>query len=130
MPARTQRFPCGHRSKGRYCHACAQQQQSHRQQQAERHAAKVAWSATFAHDPVDLRAIQHRPDLVRRARDAIGAVAEGTHPIKLGAQQLNYDRNLYSYPVGRDYRLLFRKSGSSVVPECLLSHESYNNYLK
>lgn len=130
MPARTQRFQCGHKGKGQYCHTCAKEQQSHHQQQEEQRARKAQWDATFERDPVDLRAIQHRRDLVRRARDAIATVAAGMHPLRVGAQQVNYDRNLYSYRIGRDYRLLFRNTGGTVVPDRLLSHEDYNNYLK
>lgn len=90
MPATKKTFPCGHRGFGRFCHRCAsaaaevgRQAQEHAARQAER----VAWDATFAADPIDLRGLPH-PELVRVAREVIAALAAGQGHRRFGGKQL------------------------------------------
>lgn len=122
-------FPCGHEGYGQHCHRCAQQhrdQHSRQAEQAEQRARKAEWKASFAHDPIDLRLIQHRRDLVQKARQIIAAVAAGEHPGAFGGKPLNYDQQVISVPLDYSYRLIFHETTEQIIPHLLESHETYN----
>jgi hypothetical protein len=123
-------FPCcGRRGFGSYCHHCSQQAAVAQEQQADqaaRRAEQHAWRATFEQDAIDLRVIQHRRDLVRKARDVLAAVTDGTHPFALGGKPLHSDRTIISVAISYDYRLIFQVNGKGFLPVALESHEVYN----
>lgn len=126
---RKKQFPCGHRGQGRYCHRCAQEAAAAQERQADqaaRRAEQHAWRATFEQDTIDLRIIQHRRDLVQKARDVLAAVANGTHPFSLGGKSLHSDRTIISVAISYDYRLIFQVNGEGFHPVALESHEVYN----
>jgi hypothetical protein len=120
MSRRKKEFPCGHRGYGQICHRCAQKQADREQRKEE----KNAWEATFADDPVDLRALPK--NVVLKARDILQGLAAHQDYRDFHGKRLRHDRLIISIPVTRNYRLICRDRGSFLSPEAVISHEDYN----
>lgn len=125
-------FPCGHQGKGQYCHRCRQEQasasrreQDDAAQQARRQAERVAWEASFASDPIDLRDLQTR-ERVLKARELLRRLAAGEPYAGLGGKRWESDRSIISVPVGRGHRLVLRDEGGRLRPLACMTHEAYN----
>ena len=126
------RFGCGHRGFGQYCHYCAEvsaavggKQQARRAQQQQRRAQRLAWQATFATDPIDLRRLPR--SVVIKARVVLAAISSGADYWQLAGKRLNAAREIVSIPDTRRYRLLCRFDGGALTPLKILSHEDYNS---
>jgi hypothetical protein len=119
-----QTFSCGHTGKGKYCHACAAAEK----QKAEQRLAleqKRAAKQSHADDPIDLSIVRHLAAVQREARELVGKVSNGVHPLSLDGKYLRSTAGkVLSVPVGRSYRLLF--DAPSLTPLRLVSHEQYN----
>ncbi|MCA9637556.1 MAG: hypothetical protein KC420_16125 [Myxococcales bacterium] len=125
-------FPCGHRGRGQHCHRCAQEAAADRkkvEERAEERADKVAWEASFAADPIDLRDLPDRA-LVRKARQILAAIAGGEDYTRFRGKRLSLDRGVISVPLGQRYRLLFRDGEGGLRPIACMSHETYNGSLR
>lgn len=120
MSRRKKKFPCGHKGYGQICHKCAQQQATWNQKKQE----KNAWEATFACDPIDMRALPK--NVVIKAREIIHGLQQQKNYREFHGKRLRHDRFIISIPVTRHYRLLCRDYGSFLVPEAVISHEDYN----
>ena len=118
---RNKKFPCGHRGRGQYCHACKAAEDRHRREQVAREAHRQA----FVADAVDLRGFPAQ--VVARAREILAAVAGGTSYLTFKGHRMQYDRTVISVPVGHHHRLLFRETRHGLEPVRLLSHETYNH---
>lgn len=128
-----QTFPCGHSGKGKYCHRCHQEQQAASKKAEakateleERRADKQAWEASFAADPIDLRALQTR-ERVAKARDLLARLAAGEPYTALGGKRWESDRSIVSIPIGWGYRLVLRDERGQLRPLQVMTHEDYNN---
>ncbi|MBW4618530.1 MAG: hypothetical protein KME17_03965 [Cyanosarcina radialis HA8281-LM2] len=120
MSRRKKTFPCGHKGYGQICHRCLQETliQEHKKQQ------KQEWEDTFARDPIDLR---HLPThVVVRARSVIAGLQTQNNYREFGGKRLRHNRLIVSIPITRNYRMLCRDSGSTLIPQEILSHEDYN----
>ena len=129
------RFGCGHRGFGRYCHCCAEaeavrrsRKQVKQTQQQRRRARCLAWQATFAADPIDLRQLP-RP-IVLKARAVLSALQAEAGYWQLSGKRLNAAREIVSIPVTRRYRLLCKFDGRSLTPLTVLTHEDYNSLVQ
>lgn len=124
MPRRKKKFPCGHTGYGQTCHRCAQeglQQQQDKQQEKQK---KELWRASFSADPIDLRPLPK--NVVLKARAIIDALRDRQDYREFRGKRLRHDRHVVSIPVTRDYRLLCRDTGASLIPEAVVSHQDYN----
>lgn len=69
----------------------------------------------------------HRSELVAQARRAIAAIAAGKDYRALGGKQLVKLLDYVSVPLGRSYRIIFRRAaGGRLEPYGVYSHEAYN----
>lgn len=125
-------FPCGHQGKGQYCHRCqqaaasaARQKQDSAAQQAQRQAERLAWEASFADDPIDLRDLGTR-ERVLKARELLRRLAAGEPYAGLGGKRWESERSIISVPVGRGHRLVLRDEGGRLRPLACMTHEAYN----
>lgn len=125
-------FPCGHQGKGQYCHRCrdeeraaAAREQARAVELAGRRADKQAWEASFAGDPIDLRGLQHREQVVK-ARELLQRIAGGEPYASLGGKRWESDRHIVSVPLGWGYRLVLRDEGGKLRPLACMTHEAYN----
>ncbi|MFN5516466.1 MAG: hypothetical protein ACK5CA_17470 [Cyanobacteriota bacterium] len=120
MSRRKKVFPCGHKGYGQKCHFCDQKQQVLEEKKQE----KELWQATFAADPIDLR---HLPkNVVLKARQILEGLANRQDYRDFHGKRLRHDRFVISIPVTRNYRLICRDQGSFLIPEEIISHETYN----
>jgi hypothetical protein len=134
-----QRFACGHRGFGQYCHRCASQSARRRQRRSHgisvsplspspvrqcRSTARQFWRQSFAADPVDL---SHLPQkIVLKARLILARLAAGEGFWQVLGQRMSHDRSLIRIPVGYRYRLLCRLEDHQLWPLQVMSHETYN----
>jgi hypothetical protein len=125
-------FPCGHQGKGQYCHRCqqaaasaARHEQDSATELARRQAERLAWEASFAADPIDLRDLQTR-ERVLKARDLLRRLAAGEPYTGLGGKRWESERSIISVPVGRGHRLVLRDEGGRLRPLACMTHEAYN----
>lgn len=120
MSRRKKNFPCGHKGYGQQCHFCDQKQQVVEEKKQE----KETWQASFDNDAIDLR---HLPkNVVLKARQILAGLASHQDYREFHGKRLRHDRFVISIPVTRHYRLICRDQGSLVVPEEIISHETYN----
>lgn len=120
MSRRKKMFACGHRGYGQACHRCVEER-TLREQKKEQ---KRAWDATFSQDPIDLRDLPHH--VVLKARIIIAALQEQKNYRDFGGKRLRHNRLVISIPLNRDYRMICRDCGNTLLPEAVLSHEEYN----
>jgi hypothetical protein len=120
MSRRKKLFPCGHRGYGQICHRCAQQQASWEEKKQQ----KSTWEATFAEDPIDLRALPK--NVVLKTREILEGLANQRDYRSFHGKRLRHDRFVISIPVTRNYRLICRDRGNFLTPEAVISHEDYN----
>ncbi len=118
------RFACGHRGYGRYCHRCAHQQAIRTARLQKRQGKRQQWQALFLEDPIDLKPLP-KP-VVKKARDVLQALQQGTYYWQLSGKRLNRAREVISIPVTRRYRLLCRETQDGIQPVKVVSHEAYN----
>jgi hypothetical protein len=121
-------FPCGHKGKGQYCHLCDQKNRARQEAQTRRNTRRQqqhAWRETFANDPIDLR-ILPKQHLVEQARSILTAIQAGIHYHRFGGKHLRQNRHIISIPLNIDYRLIFRKTNTGLIPLRCDSHETYN----
>jgi hypothetical protein len=147
-----QRFACGHRGFGQWCHCCATNDSRRVRAIASTHGSvcpfpairsrqsdashspkrrvqavtwdKQAWNQSFATDAIDLRRLPRA--IVLKARGILAALAQGTGYWQLKGKRLRGDRTLVRIPVSYRYRLLCRMEGDRLMPLKVLSHEDYN----
>ncbi len=127
MPRRKKTFSCGHKGYGQICHLCAQEHAAQEQTAlslAERRQQKNDWEATFALDPIDLRALPHH--VVIKARAIINALQQKRNYTEFGGKRLRHNRLIISIPLTRNYRMICRDQGNTLIPQEVLSHEDYN----
>lgn len=120
MPKRKRTFPCGHRGYGKFCHQCAQQEQT----RSRKRQQKEEWKQTFAADPIDLQGLPRA--IVVKARQTIQGLADGRDYREFSGKRLEHDRSVISIPVTRSYRLLCRAAGGTLTPVRVITHEEYN----
>ncbi|WP_321794609.1 hypothetical protein [Caballeronia sp. J97] len=120
-----QTFACGHRGRGKYCHACAATEKKKADTLRAREERRAATQRSTATDPIDLSIVRHLKSVQREARDLLAKVSSGVHPFSLDGKFIKSSAGkLLSVPVGRSYRLLF--DAPSLMPLRLVSHEDYN----
>lgn len=123
-----QRFGCGHRGFGKYCHCCADRTARLQSEQRQRQANRQQWQALFAEDGIDLR---HLPKaIVTKARGILSCLEQGTQYWQLSGKRLTAMREVIRIPVTRRYRLLCRDDGDRITPVKVISHEAYNTLYK
>lgn len=120
MARRKKKFPCGHQGYGQVCHRCAQKEQEVERKQKERRE----WVESFAEDPIDLTSLPK--NVVLKARSIISGLQNRQDYREFRGKRLRHDRLVISIPVTRDYRLLCRDRGNTLVPEAVISHQDYN----
>ena len=143
-----QRFSCGHRGFGQYCHRCTSQEilrqkrrerrrsvqesqirEAPRQAQCQQcPAARQHWQQSFATDPVDLSQLPR--GIVLKARLILARLAAGAGFWQVLGKRMRFDRGLIRIPVGHRYRLLCRRSGDRLWPLRVMSHETYNRVVR
>ena len=129
MPIRVKQFACGHKGRGQYCHACAQQEAVRRAKQEHRearHSAKVARAVAFNHDPIDLRILPSE-SLIDKARGILRHITQTRDYRPFFGKRMETDRTLLSVPLNYRYRLMFRVHSDRIVPLAVMSHERYNH---
>jgi len=127
MPKRRKTFPCGHRGFGQICHRCEQEKKQSEQKDHEREQKRLEkqeWKRTFDDDPIDLRSLT--PKLVIKARSIITGLDQGQDYREFGGKRLNYDRQVISIPLNRDYRMICHDIDGKPTPQGVVSHEEYN----
>jgi hypothetical protein len=65
-----------------------------------------------------------------RAEALVLKLRAGATWLDLGGHKLNHDRTLVSIPLGVRYRLVARIESGAIVPLSVMSHETYNNWLR
>ncbi|MGD1901071.1 MAG: hypothetical protein ACFB9N_02395 [Geitlerinemataceae cyanobacterium] len=124
---RKKTFPCGHKGYGQICHRCAEEAKLKERAQevkAQKKQAKQVWKKTFESDPIDLTGLM--PNLVVKARNIIHSLHDGQDYRDFGGKRLNYDRQVISIPLNRDYRMICHDIDGKPTPKSVVSHEEYN----
>lgn len=127
MPGRKKRFPCGHLGRGQYCHRCMKEikkEVRREEREAEQQREREAWRLSFDDDPIDLRRLPRH--IVEKTRALLERLDAGATVRDLEAKRLQFDRQLVSIVVTREYRLVCLDDGAHLHPLEALSHEDYN----
>lgn len=82
------------------------------------------WQAAFEQDPINLRNLPAH--VVSKARIVIAQLQNKRDYREFGGKRLRHNRLIISIPITRNYRMLCRDCGTSLVPQAVLSHENYN----
>jgi hypothetical protein len=118
-------FACGHTGKGQFCHACAALAKETTLKTQARNQKRLAKQLASEGDPIDLSIANHLIAIQTEAREIIGRVNTGTHPLALRGKRLQATAGrVLSVPVGRSYRLLF--DADTLRPLEFMTHERYN----
>lgn len=122
------RFGCGHRGYGAYCHRCVEAKKLGKKIMTAcalpRVSTQQLWTETFATDEIDLR---HLPKpIVLKTRQILQSLQQGVGYWQLGGKRLKALQKVIRIPVTYRYRLLGRLEQGRVVPLRVLSHEDYN----
>lgn len=126
MSKRKKTFTCGHKGYGQQCHRCAQAiltQAKTAQSYLQKQRQKQEWQASFELDPIDLTDLPKH--IVLKTRTIIESLQTQNY-VQLGGKRLRHNRTIISIPINRDYRLICRDCGSTLIPQEVLSHEEYN----
>jgi len=126
MPVRKKTFACGHKGFGQKCHRCVQivAPEKITQTLTEKQQQKMDWQAAFEQDPINLRNLPAH--VVSKARIVIAQLQNKRDYREFGGKRLRHNRLIISIPITRNYRMLCRDCGTSLVPQAVLSHENYN----
>lgn len=124
MPHRSrkqkQKFSCGHRGLGQYCHCCA----ARRAKKSQQKRPKSSLHSQCLPDPIDL---SHLPQsIATKASKILAALAQGKGYWQLGGRRLKAVPGVIRIPVTHRYRLLCWEEQGRIVPWRVLSHEAYN----
>jgi hypothetical protein len=65
-----------------------------------------------------------------RAQYVAARLRIGVSLMAFGGKRLNSDRTWISIPLGRNYRLVARDTDKGIEPVEVMSHETYNNWIK
>jgi len=117
-------FPCGHKGKGQYCHRCDQEKEQ-QEIDLQRKKEQQDWEDLFSDDPVNLHVLEN-DKLVKKARNIISEIHSGTSYTKYRGKRMQYDRDIISVPLTRDWRLIFISDGNIYKCSKLMTHEDYN----
>ena len=124
---RKKTFPCGHKGYGQICHRCEEERKAREKQQevkAQKRQEKQEWKKTFDDDQIDLTGLM--PNLVIKARNIIDSLKDGQDYRNFGGKRLNYNRQVISIPLNRDYRMICHDVDGKPTPQSVVSHEEYN----
>ncbi|NJN61230.1 MAG: hypothetical protein HC795_06620 [Coleofasciculaceae cyanobacterium RL_1_1] len=120
-------FACGHKGYGQICHRCEDERKAKESKTVEKEQKKLEkqlWKETFEGDPIDLTGLM--PNLVMKARNIIHSLDSGQDYRDFGGKRLNYDRQVISIPLNRDYRMICHDVDGKPTPQSVVSHEQYN----
>lgn len=76
-------------------------------------------------DLIDLTRLPNNK-IANKARMIMESIATGTCYTAFKGKRMRYDRSVISVPVNRDYRIIYDKTPSGVIPRTVMSHEDYN----
>lgn len=116
------RFPCGHRGLGQYCHRCAENRMRSFASGRKR-IDRQALAAVLGVRPADF------PEgvLARAAGICEQVAGEGLPALRrFRAKKIVSLDDVFSIPIGRHHRLLFRVHGGLPRYRELLTHEQYD----
>ena len=123
-----QRFDCGHRGFGRYCHRCADAEMGRRRKAEGRRESQERRAQGRVMDGVNLAKLPKK--VVQKAKEILGWLRQGVHPGAIGARQFKFDRDWLRIPVGYRYRLLCWRGKEGIKPLKVMSHEAYNPVMR